>query len=55
MTYLVVILVCIVRRKRSLLWELAQMGKNAMAFNEEDSLIVRHAKILVQTLWKFIE
>ena len=43
------------RRKRALLWELSQMAKNAVAFNEEDSLIVKHAKVLVQTLWKFIE
>lgn len=43
------------RRKRALLWELAQLAKNAIAFNEEDSLIVKHAQVLVQTLWKFIE
>ena len=40
------------RRKRALLWELSQM---AIWFNEEDSLIVKHALVLVQTLWKFIE
>ena len=31
------------------------MAKNAVLFNEEDSLIVKHARVLVQTLWKFIE
>ncbi len=31
------------RRKRALLWELSQMAKNAIWFNEEDSLIVKHA------------
>ncbi len=43
------------RRKRALLWELSQIAKNAIWFNEEDSLIVKHARVLVQTLWKFIE
>ena len=43
------------RRKRALLWDISQVAKNAVAYNKEDSLIVKHAKVLVQTLWKFIE
>ena len=31
------------------------MAKNAVAVNEEGSLIVKHVNVLVQTLWKFIE
>ena len=36
------------------MWDVVQMLRNALAFNEEDSLIVTHAKILVHTLVKFI-
>ncbi len=31
------------------------IAKNTVAFNEEDSMIVRHARILVQTLGHFIK
>ena len=30
------------------------LARNALAYNEEDSLIVKHGKIVVQTLIKFI-
>lgn len=42
------------RRKSALLWDVVQVLRNALAFNEEGSLIVQHAKILVHTLVKFI-
>ena len=29
--------------------------RNAQIYNEEDSLIVEHARILTGTLWKFIK
>ena len=28
---------------------------NSIAFNEKNSLVVDNAKVLVQTLWKFIK
>ena len=43
------------RRKQALLWELTLIAKNAVTFNEEDSLIVKHARVLVQTLGEFIK
>lgn len=42
------------RRKTPLLWEVVQLGRNTVAYNEDDSLIVKHARVLVQTLRKFI-
>ena len=31
------------------------LSRNAKTYNEEDSLIVEHARILTETLWKFIK
>ena len=42
------------RRKIALKWEVLQLGRNAQLYNEQDSLIVKHGKIVVNTLWKFI-
>ena len=43
------------RRKAALLWEVRLLEKNANAFNEEDSDIVRSSKALVALLCKFIK
>ena len=43
------------RRKLALLWEVRLLCRNAQTYNEEDSLIVEHARILTETLWKFIK
>ena len=45
----------IFRRKLALLWEVKLLCRNAQTYNEEDSLIVEHARILTETLWKFIK
>ena len=45
----------LLRRKLALLWEVAMLSRNAKTYNEEDSLIVEHARILTETLWKFIQ
>jgi hypothetical protein len=42
------------RRKIALQWEVVQVRRNAELYNEEGSLIVRHARILVKTLCRFI-
>ena len=36
------------------MWEVMLLACNALAYNEEDSLIVKHGKIVVQTVIKFI-
>ena len=41
-------------RKIALLWEVVQVRRNAELYNEERSLIISHARILVRTLCKFI-
>ena len=45
--------VCI-SRKVSLIWEVVQIRRNAEAYNEEGSLIIRHSRILANTLCRFI-
>ena len=50
---LVVTILCY-RRKIALLWEVILLYRNTLAYNEDDSLIVKHAKILTLTLHKFI-
>ena len=47
-------LVVVCSRKIALLWEVVQMRRNAELYNEERSLIVSHARILVNTLCRFI-
>ena len=42
------------RRKSALIWEVKLLSRNALAYNEEDSLIVKQGEIVVQTLLKFI-
>ena len=42
------------RRKTALLWEVILLYRNTLAYNEDDSLIVKHAKILILTLHSFI-
>ena len=42
------------RRKIALLWEVILLYRNTLAYNEDDSLIVKHAKIVTLTLHKFI-
>ncbi|XP_065906501.1 bromodomain and WD repeat-containing protein 3-like isoform X2 [Dysidea avara] len=41
-------------RKTALLWEVILLYRNTLAYNEDDSLIVKHSLILVQTLHSFI-
>ena len=45
---------CFRRRKIALIWEVVLLARNAISYNEEDSLIVQHSKIVVQTLLDFI-
>ena len=44
----------IFRCKKSLLWDVAHLARNAQAYNEEDSDIVNNAKVIVHALHKFI-
>ena len=50
----VTILHVLCRRKIALLWEVILLYRNTLAYNEDDSLIVKHAKIVTLTLHKFI-
>ena len=42
------------RRKLALAWDVILLTSNALAYNEGDSLIVKHSRIVANTVLKFI-